>query len=90
MKTRDPCWMIKDILSNLKTNKLKNCPLVKSVKKEPAKTVDLASNSSVLRHLNEKLLENMNELCNASRTAKLWIQYLRYIESTYPSLWCRK
>ena len=26
VKTRDPCWMIKDVLSNLKTNKLKNCP----------------------------------------------------------------
>ena len=45
--------------------------LVKSVEKKPAKTVDLASNSSVLTHLNEKLLEYMNELCNSSRTAKL-------------------
>ena len=54
--------------------------LVKSVEKEPAKTVDLASNSSVLRHLNEKLLQYMKELCNSSRTAKLWIQYLRYVE----------
>ena len=73
--------MIKDILSKFVNEQVEELStLVKSVEKEPAKTVDLASNSSVLRYLNEKLLEYMNELCNFSRTAKLWIQYLRYVE----------